>query len=231
MPRRSRAMSDGPPIETAPRGASTVLIHSPYAEPTGAPAAAPTPFTPKPPTTPAPPNPNPKPAPPPPLIPIPGSTPGDPPVVARHTPAAPTWSENIPFPRLPVPPCHTPHPPTQPLSGSDRSMPLSRILYNTLRTPLAAPGLTDATLRIFGLPTTCDELLLYQLFSPFGAVLGVQVHRDPRGVSVTAEVQFARYADAVLVREELRVATLGGRQLRAVLVPPSPISIPLTGSA
>jgi RNA recognition motif-containing protein len=103
-------------------------------------------------------------------------------------------------------------------------MPLSRILYNSLRGPPSPSGLTDATVRILGLPTACNELLLYQLFSPFGAVLGVSIHRDPAVSWVTAEVQFARHSDAVQVREVLQVATLWGQRLHATLVnvPPSP---------
>jgi len=69
---------------------------------------------------------------------------------------------------------------------------------------------------VYNLPPTTTEDLMYQLFSPYGAVLNVKVIRD---ISTSlckgyGFVNYAEYEDAVQAIQNLNTAELGGKRLQ-----------------
>lgn len=75
--------------------------------------------------------------------------------------------------------------------------------------PLAKHEEDPSNLYVKGLPVNADELYIYYVFAPFGAIQSVRVMRDDTGVcSGTALVKFGSAEDA-----ELAISTLTGNPL------------------
>eukprot|EP00667_Euglena_gracilis_P020791 EG_transcript_22582 len=102
-----------------------------------------------------------------------------------------------------------------------RPMPLSKILSRSLDPVPPTYGTPNAKVHLWGLPNTCDELLLYRLLTPIGAILSVEVAAGGASPDRHAYVQFRQRADAVAAVHLLHTETLEGRPICAELVVPN----------